>query len=95
MSLNFGCAEGKIICVAGYLLVSISVRNRYGDIRCCYPAPFFGCIIPCEGRLLYPATHNPLDGRGRVGVGGLTGQGHTVVDPCRSSASNRHLVRSN
>ena len=95
MSLNFGCAEGKIIGIAGYLLVSICIRNRNSDVWCGNPASFFGCIIPCVGSLLYPATHNPLDGGGRVGVRGFTGKSDAVINPGSSSAGYGHLIRSN
>jgi len=95
VSLNFSCAERKVVSIAGDVLVAVRARDpdvggRLGD-----PAAVGGRLVGGGGGRDDAAVDHPLDGGGGVGVGGETLQREGVVDAGRVGPRNCQRVGRN
>ena len=80
MSLNFCCAESKVVRIAGDVLVPVRAADPDAGGGLGDPAAVGGGVVGGGGGRHNPAVHHPLDGGGGVGVGGEALQAQGVVD---------------
>ena len=95
MSLNFGCAQSKVVGVAGDVLVPIGAGDPDAGGRLGDPAAVSRRVVGGCGGRDDAAVHHPLDGGGGIGVGRDALQAEGVVDLGGVGARDGQGVRGN